>query len=690
MANSADIFYGQEFMSQSPLQQVQQLRQQLEEYSYQYYVLDNPSVPDAEYDRLYRALQQLELQHPDLITADSPTQRVGAAPLAKFGQISHSMPMLSLDNAFDEAEFHAFCKRMADRLDSATDFSFCCEPKLDGLAVSIRYEKGVLVQAATRGDGYTGEDITSNVKTIRAVPLKLKGPAVPPVLEVRGEVFMPLAGFHAMNDKARASGDKVFANPRNAAAGSLRQLDPKITAQRPLMFYAYAVGMIDDPAALLNSDSHYQRLMQLKAWGLPVCPEIMLVSGAEAALAYYQDILQRRASLAYEIDGVVIKVADLAQQQALGFVARAPRWAIAFKFPAQEMLTTLLDVEFQVGRTGAITPVARLEPVAVGGVTVSNATLHNQDEIDRLGIKIGDSVVVRRAGDVIPQIVSVVLEQRPDSVRDIVFPAQCPVCGSQVERVSGEAVARCSGGLFCAAQLKESIKHFVSRKAMDIEGLGDKLVEQLVEQQLIKSPADIYQLDMAALVGLERMAEKSALKLLAAIAGSKETSLPRFIYALGIREVGEATALNLANHFATLELLQQASLEQLLAVSDVGAVVAEHVQSFFAEPHNQAVISALLQAGIHWPAITQQAATEQPLAGQTLVLTGTLTSMGRDDAKARLQRLGAKVSGSVSAKTHAVIAGDNAGSKLVKANELKVAVWTEQQMLELFSQYGVT
>ena len=676
-------------MSQSLLQQVQQLRQQLEEYSYQYYVLDNPSVPDAEYDRLYRELQQLELQHPDLITADSPTQRVGAAPLAKFGQISHSMPMLSLDNAFDEAEFHAFCKRMAERLDSATDFSFCCEPKLDGLAVSIRYEKGVLVQAATRGDGFTGEDITGNIKTIRAIPLKLKGNAIPQVLEVRGEVFMPLAGFNAMNDKARAAGDKVFANPRNAAAGSLRQLDPRITAQRPLMFYAYAVGAVDDAAGLLDDNSHFQRLMQLKDWGLPVCPEIRLVKGASAALAYYQDILQRRASLAYEIDGVVIKVADLAQQQALGFVARAPRWAIAFKFPAQEMLTTLLDVEFQVGRTGAITPVARLEPVVVGGVTVSNATLHNQDEIDRLGIKIGDAVIVRRAGDVIPQIVSVVLEQRPDSARDIMFPAHCPVCGSLVERVSGEAVARCSGGLFCAAQLKESIKHFVSRKAMDIEGLGDKLVEQLVDQQLVQSPADIYQLDMSALVGLERMAEKSAVKLLGAIEQSKETTLPRFIYALGIREVGEATALNLANHFATLELLQQASLEQLLAVSDVGAVVAEHVQSFFAEPHNQAVISALLQAGIHWPAITQQAATEQPLAGQTLVLTGTLTSMGRDDAKARLQRLGAKVSGSVSAKTHAVIAGDNAGSKLVKANELKVAVWTEQQMLDLFSQYGV-
>ncbi|GAB57379.1 DNA ligase [Rheinheimera nanhaiensis E407-8] len=677
-------------MDQVLLQQLQQLRQQLEDYSYQYYVLDKPTVPDAEYDRLYRELQQLEQLHPELISPDSPTQRVGAAPLTKFGQVSHSIPMLSLDNAFDDTEFTAFCKRMADRLDSSQDFSFCCEPKLDGLAVSIRYENGVLVQAATRGDGYTGEDITSNIKTIRAVPLKLKGDALPVVLEVRGEVFMPLAGFNAMNDKARAAGEKVFANPRNAAAGSLRQLDPKITAQRPLMFYAYAVGLVEDPAALLDSNSHYQRLMQLKAWGLPVCPEIRLVEGAQAALGYYQDILKRRSQLAYEIDGVVIKVSDLAQQQALGFVARAPRWAIAFKFPAQEMLTTLLDVEFQVGRTGAITPVARLEPVVVGGVTVSNATLHNQDEIDRLGIKIGDAVIVRRAGDVIPQIVSVVVEQRPANTRDIVFPLQCPVCRSAVERVTGEAVARCSGGLFCAAQLKESIKHFVSRKAMDIEGLGDKLVEQLVEQQLVKTPADIYQLDMAALVGLERMAEKSALKLLNAIAQSKNTTLARFIYALGIREVGEATALNLANHFASLQALQQATLEQLLEVADVGAVVAEHVSGFFAEAHNQDVISALLAAGIHWPDIVKQAATEQPLAGQTLVLTGTLTSMGRDEAKAGLQRLGAKVSGSVSAKTHAVIAGDNAGSKLAKATELNVPVWSEQQMLDLFTQYGVS
>ncbi|MCS4308609.1 DNA ligase (NAD+) [Rheinheimera pacifica] len=676
-------------MSQAILQQLQQLRQQLEEYSYQYYVLDNPTVPDAEYDRLYRQLQQLETEYPQLITSDSPTQRVGAAPLAKFGQVSHSIPMLSLDNAFDAADFSAFYKRMAERLDNSTEFSFCCEPKLDGLAVSIRYENGVLVQAATRGDGYIGEDITSNVKTIRAVPLKLKGKAVPAVLEVRGEVFMPLAGFMQMNDKARAAGEKVFANPRNAAAGSLRQLDPKISAQRPLMFYAYAVGAIDDPQGQLNSQSHYQRLMQLKDWGLPVCPEIRLVTGAEQALAYYQDILQRRSQLAYEIDGVVIKVSDLAQQQALGFVARAPRWAIAFKFPAQEMLTTLLDVEFQVGRTGAITPVARLEPVVVGGVTVSNATLHNQGEIARLGVKIGDSVIVRRAGDVIPQIVSVVLEQRPQTAQDIVFPQQCPVCGSKIERVSGEAVARCSGGLFCAAQLKESIKHFVSRKAIDIEGLGDKLVEQLVDQQLVKTPADIYQLEMPALVGLERMAEKSALKLMSAIEQSKQTTLPRFIYALGIREVGEATALNLANHFATLANLQQATLEQLLDVADVGTVVAEHVKSFFAEPHNQSVIAALVSAGINWPVIEQLAQTEQPLAGQTIVLTGTLVSMGRDDAKAKLQRLGAKVSGSVSAKTHAVIAGDNAGSKLAKATELNVPVWTEQQMLDLFVQYGV-
>ncbi|KKO45657.1 NAD-dependent DNA ligase LigA [Arsukibacterium ikkense] len=669
-------------------QQLQQLRLQLQQYNYQYYVLDEPSVPDAEYDRLFLQLVALEQAHPQLITADSPSQRVGGMPLAKFSQVSHSVPMLSLDNAFADADFVAFSKRIAERIDSDSEFEFCCEPKLDGLAVAIRYKNGLLVQAATRGDGFTGEDITSNVKTIRAVPLQLNG-EVPEVLEVRGEVFMPLAGFQAMNDKARQAGDKIFANPRNAAAGSLRQLDPKISAARPLMFYAYGIGAVTDSQQRLDNQSHYQRLMQLRNWGFPVCPEVQLVKGSEAVLEYYQRIGDKRSQLPYEIDGVVIKVDSLAQQQALGFVARAPRWAIAFKFPAQEQLTTLLDVEFQVGRTGAITPVARLAPVVVGGVTVSNATLHNQDEINRLGIKVGDTVTVRRAGDVIPQIVAVLTERRPPDARDIVFPAQCPVCGSAVERVSGEAVARCSGGLFCAAQLKESIKHFVSRKAIDIDGLGDKLVEQLVDQQLISTPADIYKLDMPALIGLERMAEKSALKLLNAIKASCQTSLPRFIYALGIREVGEATALNLAQHFGNLPAILTASLEQLLAVSDVGKVVAEHLQSFFAEPHNQQVIAELQQVGIHWPDISVQQASAQPLAGQTVVLTGTLSSMGRDDAKSRLQQLGAKVSGSVSAKTYAVIAGDNAGSKLAKANELKVQVWTEQQMLDLFSSNGV-
>lgn len=664
------------------------LRQSLNQHSYQYYVLDNPSIPDADYDALYRELQVLEQQHPHLITADSPTQRVGAAPLDKFGQVTHQIAMLSLDNAFDAADFQAFYQRMADRLDQQVEFSFCAEPKLDGLAVSIRYEDGLLVQAATRGDGYTGEDITSNIKTIRAIPLKLQGD-YPPVLEVRGEVFMPLDGFEKMNDKARLAGDKVFANPRNAAAGSLRQLDPRITANRPLSFYAYAVGAVTDPALLLNSKSHYARLQQLKSWGLPVCPEIRLVAGAEAALAYHADILQRRASLAYEIDGVVLKVDDLLQQQNLGFVSRAPRWAIAFKFPAQEKTTRLLDVEFQVGRTGSVTPVARLEPVSVGGVTVSNATLHNQDEINRLGIKIGDNVIIRRAGDVIPQIVAVVLAERPEDARDIVFPTECPVCGSTTERVEGEAVTRCTGGLFCGAQRKEALKHFVARKAMDIEGLGDKLIEQLVDEQLVQSPVDIYRLDMPALVGLERMGEKSAMKLLAAIEQSKQSSLPRFIYALGIREVGEATALNLAQHFRSLDALRAASLEQLLAVADVGSVVAGQILHFLAEPHNQTVIDGLIAMGVQWPDIAEKAQTAQPLAGQTLVLTGTLIAMGRDEAKEKLQQLGAKVAGSVSAKTSAVIAGDNAGSKLAKAEELGVAVWTEQQMLDLFSEHGL-
>lgn len=675
------------FSSDAAKQQIDQLRQQINQHNYQYYVLDNPSIPDADYDALFKQLQQLEQQFPELVSVDSPTQRVGAKPLDKFGQVQHQLPMLSLDNAFANDDFLAFYQRMADRLDQQTEFKFCAEPKLDGLAVSIRYENGLLVQAATRGDGYTGEDITSNIKTIRCIPLTLQG-KFPAVLEVRGEVFMPLDGFEKMNEAAKQRGDKIFANPRNAAAGSLRQLDPKITASRPLSFYAYAVGVVEDPDNLLDNQSHYGRLQQLKNWGLPVCPEIRLCQGADKALAYHQQIGEKRSSLPYEIDGVVLKVDNLAQQLALGFVSRAPRWAIAFKFPAQEKTTRLLDVEFQVGRTGSITPVARLEPVSVGGVTVSNATLHNQDEINRLGIQIGDTVIVRRAGDVIPQVVAVVLAERTQS-QPIVFPQQCPVCQSDIERVEGEAVSRCSGGLYCPAQRKEALKHFVARKALDVDGLGDKLIEQLVDEGLVHNPADIFKLDMPALVGLERMGEKSALKLLAAINTAKNTTLPRFIYALGIRDVGEATALNLANHFRTLPALQQASLEQLLAVADVGAVVAGRLLHFFQDAHQQQVVSELIAVGIRWPDIEAKAEVAQPLAGQTLVLTGTLTAMGRDEAKDKLQQLGAKVAGSVSAKTHAVIAGDNAGSKLAKAEELGVAVWTEDQMLALFAEHGL-
>ena len=675
------------FSSDAAKEQIDQLRLQINQHNYQYYVLDNPSIPDADYDALFFCLRQLEQQFPELVSADSPTQRVGAKPLEKFGQVQHQLPMLSLDNAFANDDFLAFYQRMADRLDQQTEFSFCAEPKLDGLAVSIRYENGLLVQAATRGDGYTGEDITSNIKTIRCIPLALQG-KYPAVLEVRGEVFMPLDGFEKMNEAAKQRGDKIFANPRNAAAGSLRQLDPKITASRPLSFYAYAVGVVEDAGNLLDNQSHYGRLQQLKSWGLPVCPEIRLCQGADEALAYHQQIGEKRSSLPYEIDGVVLKVDNLAQQLALGFVSRAPRWAIAFKFPAQEKTTRLLDVEFQVGRTGSITPVARLEPVSVGGVTVSNATLHNQDEINRLGIQIGDTVIVRRAGDVIPQIVAVVLAERTQS-QPIVFPKQCPVCQSDIERVEGEAVSRCSGGLYCAAQRKEALKHFVARKAMDIDGLGDKLIEQLVDEGLVHNPADIFKLDMPALVGLERMGEKSALKLLAAIETAKTTTLPRFIYALGIRDVGEATALNLASHFRTLPALQQASLEQLLAVADVGAVVAGRLLHFLQDAHQQQVVSELIAVGINWPEISAKAEVAQPLSGQTLVLTGTLTAMGRDEAKDKLQQLGAKVAGSVSAKTHAVIAGDNAGSKLAKAEELGVAVWTEDQMLALFAEHGL-
>ncbi|QTH71130.1 NAD-dependent DNA ligase LigA [Pseudoalteromonas xiamenensis] len=671
-------------MSNTVLEQIQTLRSKLEDFNYQYYVLDNPTVPDAEYDRVMKELKKLEAEHPEFLTADSPSQKVGGQALNKFDQVTHAIPMLSLDNAFDEADFTSFNRRLKERLVISDDIAFCCEPKLDGLAVSIIYEKGVLVQAATRGDGQVGENITENVKTIRNIPLKLRGQHIPAVLEVRGEVFMDVAGFNRLNETAFAKGDKTFANPRNAAAGSLRQLDPKITANRPLSFYAYSMGQVE---GMELDTEHYAQLMQLKEFGLPVCPEIKLVENAKDALAYYQDILTRRAQLAYEIDGVVIKVNDKQYQSRLGFVARAPRWAIAFKFPAQEELTTLLDVEFQVGRTGAITPVARLEPVFVGGVTVSNATLHNGDEIARLGVMIGDTVTIRRAGDVIPQVTQVVLERRPGDAREIQFPDACPVCGSHVERIEGEAVARCTGGLVCSAQRKEAIKHFASRKALNVDGLGDKIVEQLVERELIQTPADLFKLRQGHFETLERMDPKSAQNLVDALENAKSTTLAKFIYSLGIREVGEATAQNLATHFKTLDALQQASIDDFQTVPDVGIVVANHLFAFFSEPHNLRVVNELLEVGLQWPQIEEKSADALPLAGLTYVLTGTLTQLNRNDAKARLQALGAKVAGSVSKNSDGVFAGEKAGSKLAKAQELNVPVMDEDALIALLQKH---
>ncbi|WP_462175616.1 NAD-dependent DNA ligase LigA [Pseudoalteromonas gelatinilytica] len=672
-------------MSSPIFEQISQLRAQLEEHNHNYYVLDAPSIPDAEYDRLMRELSALEQANPEFQSPDSPTQKVGGAALDKFEQVTHQVPMLSLDNAFSEEEFAAFNRRIKERLMDNNELTFCCEPKLDGLAVSIIYRDGVLVQAATRGDGMVGENITQNVKTIRNVPLKLRGDDFPAELEVRGEVFMDSAGFAKLNSEAEKRGDKVFVNPRNAAAGSLRQLDSKVTAKRPLMFYAYSTGLVANGQL---PEDHYQQLAKLTDWGLPLCPETKLVEGQQAALDYYQDILTRRSSLAYEIDGVVIKVNDKKLQERLGFVARAPRWAIAFKFPAQEEITQLLDVEFQVGRTGAITPVARLEPVFVGGVTVSNATLHNGDEIARLGVKIGDTVIIRRAGDVIPQITQVVLERRPDDAKDIEFPATCPICDSHVERIEGEAVARCTGGLVCQAQRKQAIKHFASRKALDVDGLGDKIVDQLVDRELIKTPADLFILKQGHFESLERMGPKSAKNLVNALQDAKQTTLAKFLYALGIREVGEATAQNLANHFLTLEKITQASVDALTEVSDVGEIVAKHVRGFFSEEHNMAVVKALVEQGIHWPELTAPSADAQPLAGLTYVLTGTLSELNRNDAKARLQALGAKVSGSVSAKTDALIAGEKAGSKLTKAQDLGIDVLTEADLIALLSEHN--
>ena len=657
------------------------LRNTLRRYEYEYHVLDNPSVPDSEYDRLFHQLKALELEHPDLVTADSPTQRVGAKPLAGFRQIRHEMPMLSLDNAFSDEEFYAFVKRIEDRLIVLPKpLTFCCEPKLDGLAVSILYINGVLSQAATRGDGSRGEDITANIRTIRNVPLQLLIDNPPARLEVRGEVFMPHAGFERLNKHALELGEKTFANPRNAAAGSLRQLDPNITSKRPLAFNAYSIGIAE---GINLPNTHYARLQWLKSVGIPINPEIRLCNGVEEVLAFYHDMQNKRALLGYDIDGTVLKINDIELQNELGFISKAPRWAIAYKFPAQEELTVLNDVEFQVGRTGAITPVAKLKPVFVAGVTVSNATLHNGDEIARLNLAIGDTVVVRRAGDVIPQIIGVLHERRPTDAKPIIFPHNCPVCGSQIVRIEGEAVARCTGGLFCAAQRKESLKHFVSRKAMDIDGVGGKLIEQLVERELIRTPADLFKLDLTTLMQLERMGEKSAKNALNSLEQAKHTTLARFIFALGIREVGESTALNLANHFKTLEALKNADFEQLQAVPDVGEVVANRILAFWREPHNVDAVNDLIAQGIHWDAVETKEAGDNPFKGKIVVLTGTLSQMGRNEAKALLQEMGAKVSGSVSAKTDFVIAGDAAGSKLTKAQELGISVLSEDEFLAL-------
>lgn len=666
-------------------QEIEILRQQLRDHNYRYYVLDDPSVPDAEYDRLFKRLQALEAEHPEWVSADSPTQRVGGAPLDAFSEVKHRVPMLSLDNVFSEDELLAFEKRIKDRLNTDSPVEYVCEPKLDGLAVSVLYRNGELVQGATRGDGETGEDITQNLRTISAIPLRLRGDDFPSELEVRGEVFMPKAGFNALNERQAARGEKTFANPRNAAAGSLRQLDSKITASRPLDMYCYGIGYVEGGEL---PDNQYDMLQRLKTWGLRINPEVKRVQGAEQCKAYHNDILVRRDALAYDIDGVVYKVNDFALQKRLGFVSRAPRWAAAHKFPAQEEITRLLDVEFQVGRTGAVTPVARLEPVFVGGVTVSNATLHNMDEVARLDIHVGDSVVVLRAGDVIPRVVRVLPERRPSGAKRVHMPEACPVCGSAIVKPEGEAVARCSGGLYCSAQLKEAIKHFSSRRAMDIEGLGDKIVEQFVDVGLIKTVADLYRLKVEDIAALERMGAKSAANLVDAIDHSRATTLPRFLYALGIREVGESTSQTLAKHFGTLDALMAADEPTLLNVQDVGPVGARNIVEFFAQPHNREVVQALRDAGVHWADIEKAAVDSQPLSGQTLVLTGSLTQLSRDEAKDHLEALGAKVAGSVSKNTSAVYAGEKAGSKLAKAESLGIPVYDEDALLALLREHG--
>lgn len=666
----------------SPERRIQELRQVIDDHNYRYYVLDEPAVPDAEYDRLMRELQELESEHPELVTPDSPTQRVGAAGDNTFAEVVHRLPMLSLDNAFSEDELRDFDRRVRDRLAQQEPVEYVCEPKLDGLAVSLHYEKGLLTQAATRGDGYSGEDITANIRTIESVPLRLRGRDVPEMVEIRGEVYMPRAGFETLNRKLADQGEKTFVNPRNAAAGSLRQKNPRITAKRPLEMCAYSVAVPDEGVL---PDTHYDALGMVHGWGFRINPEMSLATGPEECLKAYENLLEKRDSLPYEIDGIVFKVNRIDLQKQLGFVSRAPRWAIAHKFPAQEELTVLESVEWQVGRTGAVTPVARLKPVFVGGVTVSNATLHNMDEIRRLDVRIGDTVFVRRAGDVIPQVVKVVADKRPKNAPEVHLPEHCPVCGSDVIQIEGEAVARCSGGLYCPAQRKEAIRHYASRKAMDIEGLGEKWIDMLVEREMVRTVADLYQLRKADLVRLDRMGDKSADNLLKAIDGSREPELWRFLYALGIREVGEATAKALAMHFGSLEKIAEASEGDLQEVPDVGPIVAGHIHSFFRQAHNQETIDELRERGVRWQPVDVPEPEQMPLKGETWVLTGTLSEMTRDEARQKLERLGAKVAGSVSKKTSCVVAGEAAGSKLAKAESLGVRVMNEEEFLDFLA-----
>ncbi|MCW5594915.1 MAG: NAD-dependent DNA ligase LigA [Rhodocyclaceae bacterium] len=664
------------------VERAEALREEIERHNHAYYVLDAPTVPDAEYDRLFQDLQSLETQYPELVTPDSPTQRVGARPAPEFTQVTHRTPMLSLANAFGEEDVFNFDRRIREGLDCG-ELEYAVEPKFDGLAISLTYREGRFILGATRGDGYSGEDVTGNLRTVRSIPLRLQasqGRQVPQFLEVRGEVLMLRHDFERMNERAREAGEKEFANPRNAAAGSVRQLDPRITARRPLRFFAYALaGLEGQPMP----STHAEVLDRLRDWGFPVAAERAVVRGAAGLLRYYDEIGARRAALPYDIDGVVYKVNRLADQERLGYVSRAPRFAIAHKYPAQEELTEVLDIEVQVGRTGAITPVARLKPVFVGGVTVTNATLHNEDEVRRKDIRIGDTVIVRRAGDVIPEVVSALAEKRSGSERKFVMPQQCPVCGSRVMRLPDEAVARCTGGLYCAAQRKQAILHFASRRAMDIEGLGDRLVDQLVDQDLVKSAADLYRLDVATLAGLERMGEKSAQNVVDAIGKSKDTTLARLIFALGIRNVGEATAKDLARHFGSMEALMAAGVEELQRVRDVGPVVAESIAGFLAEAHNREVIVRLEQAGVRGRA---EARTAAVLQGLTFVLTGTLPTLTREEAGAMIEAAGGKVSSAVSKKTSYVVAGEETGSKLEKARALGIAVLDEDGLRRLLGK----